>query len=158
MEEELKEEKEKNYCRSCKRYYKKSISGTCPTCGGKLSTYRPNRHYFKDDTKEQASYMGKLIQIDNKLNSYDAQFRKFGRLIDNLELRYQQVINLLKTILHFSGRMKKKGGRLTMAKIIDYIEKVVDEPEEKEVDLVEEIVNVKQVEEGLKDEERRKVS
>lgn len=142
--EEFKEDKNKenNYCKACKKYYKKSISGTCPVCGGKLATYRPNRHYFKDDTKEQLKYMAKLININDKLEMYDSKFRTLSRDMESLNLRYQQIINLLKGILRFSAMSKRSGkNKLTIAKLMEWMKKVVDEPEEKEIDLVDEIVN-----------------
>ncbi len=147
--EEYIEDKTKvpNYCDSCKKYHKLSIDGTCPICGGKLTHYRPNRHYFKKETKEQSKLMAKLIQVSITIEKFEANFRMMDRKIINLEARYQQIINLLKGILRFRAMSKR---RLTITKIIEWIERVVDEPEEKEIDLVDELVNPEQVEKELK--------
>ncbi len=151
--EEFKEDNTKvnNYCESCKKYHKLSISGTCPVCGGKLSRYRPNRRYYTNESKDKMKWVGKLATIDSRCSNIESNLRMKERKIENLELRYLQMINLLKGILRYHAGFRRSGSkRLNSHKIIEWIEKVVNEPEEREVDLVEELVNPEQVEKELK--------
>lgn len=138
------------YCRSCKKYQRKSTDGKCLICGGKLSTYTSNRRYFTKDSIEKRRERGKVINVPARLERQDAQYRDLSRKFEKLELRYQQIINLLRAILRFNSKASKRmrtKDKLTMAKIIQYIEQVVDEPEELEVNLVDDIINWKEVKE-----------
>ena len=69
MEEEQQPDKN-NFCKSCKKYHRTSVDGTCPVCGDKLTFYRPKRNYWKDDTLDERKKLGRLINIDVKLNQY----------------------------------------------------------------------------------------
>lgn len=139
---EVKEEEvsRDNFCRSCKKYYRQFAGGLCPTCGGKLSTYKPHKYYMKDDTHDDVKERGKVINLPEIIDKIHADLRMSNRKMDKLELRYQQIINLFKSFLDIQ-RKKKGKHKMTMAKVIDYIEKVVDEPTEPNIDLVEEIGN-----------------
>jgi len=142
--ENIEEKKESlnNFCRSCKKYYRKYVGGNCPVCGAKLSTYRPPRYYMKDDTRDERKEQGKVINFVERFEKSDANFRMISRQIESLELRYKQIIQLFSMMMKFSKHSKT---RVTMAKLIKFIEKVVDEPDEVEVDLVDEAVNWKEI-------------
>lgn len=138
-------QKKNNFCRSCKRYHREDdIDGTCPTCGCKLSTYRPHKRYFTNEETERKQETGKLININRILDKHREEFRTLTRKIDNLESRYIQMVNLLKIMSEHAGK-KKKWKRVTMDDIISYMEKVINEPDEPDIDLVDEIINYKDI-------------
>lgn len=146
MNKMVEEEKpnKNNYCRSCHKYHRKdSIDGTCPTCGCKLSTFKPHKMYLTDDEHDRRVESGKMMNISEVLDKHREEFRILTRKIDNLESRYIQMIHLLKIILDYTGK-RRKHKRVTMDDIINYIGKVVNEPDE--VDLVDELVNYEEVE------------
>jgi len=144
MEFEEDKQPNNNYCRSCHKYHREDgINGTCPTCGCKLSTFKPHKMYLTDDETDRRVESGKMINISEVLDKHREEFRRLTRKIDNLESRYIQMVNLLKIILDYANK-RRKHNRLTMGDIINYIGKVIDEPEE--VDLVDEVVNYKEEE------------
>ncbi len=126
-----------NYCTSCRKYQRLHIGGTCPTCGSKLSVFRPHKRYYTKQYIEDRDKRAKLINIERMIDKYNSDIRRLSRELNTLQLRYQQVVNLLKGIIRFQAGTRNKG-KITMRNIISYIEKVVDEQPEEERDLVEE--------------------
>lgn len=132
-----------NYCRSCKRYHRNHEGCACPVCNSKLSTFKPRKTYLVKDEIKRRVETGKMMNINRNIEHHNSEFRMMSKRINDLEARYIQMINLLKELLNYTaGRQKKK---VTMKTIVEYITKVVNEPPEGDIDLVDEIINYKEI-------------
>ncbi len=96
--------------------------------------HRHKKEYIIDRDKR-----AKLINIEGMINKYNSDIRRLSREVNTLQLKYQQVINLLRGIIKFQGRRTKR--KVSVEDIIGYIERVVEEQDEEEVDLVEDALN-----------------